>query len=58
MGNEFLKLTPCRDKPNIRAMPTAGKFALWKHKAIYLQGDGCVGQWSDVVHPVKSAIEY
>jgi hypothetical protein len=31
------------------AMPPAGQSALWKYKAIYLQGDDRVGQWSDVV---------
>ena len=27
----------------------AGQSALWKYKAIYLQADQRVGQWSDVV---------
>ena len=27
----------------------AGQSAAWKYKAIYRQGDECVGQWSEVV---------
>ena len=30
-------------------MAAAGQSALWKYKAIYLQADQRVGQWSDVV---------
>jgi len=28
---------------------TAGQSALWEYKAIYIQSDQRVGQWSDVV---------
>lgn len=30
-------------------LPAAGQSALWKYKAICLQGDDRVGQWSDMV---------
>ena len=31
------------------ALPAPGTGAVWKYKAIYLQGDDRAGQWSDVV---------
>jgi len=33
---------------SLHPLPAAGQSALWKYKAIYLQADQRVGQWSNV----------
>ena len=48
-GFVFLAVDTVPDYTDTAAMPPAGQSALWKYKAIYLQGDDRVGQWSDVV---------
>ncbi len=48
-GFVFLAIDTVPDYTDTAAMPPAGQSALWKYKAIYLQGDDRVGQWSDVV---------
>ena len=48
-GFVFLAVDTVPDYTDTAALPAAGTSALWKYKAIYLQGDDRVGQWSDVV---------
>ena len=48
-GFVFLAIDTVPDYTDTAALPAAGQSALWKYKAIYLQGDSRVGQWSDVV---------
>ncbi len=48
-GFVFLAVDTVPDYTDTADMPPAGQSALWKYKAIYLQGDDRVGQWSDVV---------
>ena len=48
-GFVFLAVDTVPDYTDTAALPAAGQSALWKYKAIYLQGDSRVGQWSDVV---------
>jgi hypothetical protein len=48
-GFVFLAIDTIPDYTDTAAMPAAGQSALWKYKAIYLQADQRVGQWSDVV---------
>ena len=48
-GFLFLAIDTIPDYTDTAAMPAAGQSALWKYKAIYLQADQRVGQWSDVV---------
>jgi hypothetical protein len=48
-GFVFLAVDTVPDYTYTAAMPPAGQSALWKYKAIYLQDDDRVGQWSDVV---------
>ena len=48
-GFIFLAVDTIPDYSDTAPMPAAGQSALWKYKAIYLQADQRVGQWSDVV---------
>jgi len=48
-GFVFLAIDTIPDYTDTAAMPAAGQSALWKYKAIYIQADQRVGQWSDVV---------
>jgi hypothetical protein len=48
-GFVFLAIDTIPDYTDSAPLPSAGQSALWKYKAIYLQADQRVGQWSDVV---------
>jgi hypothetical protein len=48
-GFVFLAIDTIPNYTDTAPMPAAGQSALWKYKAIYLQADQRVGQWSDVV---------
>jgi hypothetical protein len=48
-GFIFLAIDTIPNYTDTAPMPAAGQSALWKYKAIYLQADQRVGQWSDVV---------
>jgi hypothetical protein len=48
-GFIFLAIDTIVPYSDSQAMPAAGQSALWKYKAIYIQADQRVGQWSDVV---------
>ena len=48
-GFVFLAIDTIPNYTDTQAMPPAGQSALCKYKAIYLQADQRVGQWSDVV---------
>ncbi|HZF02237.1 MAG TPA: hypothetical protein VE344_10115 [Methylomirabilota bacterium] len=48
-GFVFLAIDTIPNYTDTAAMPAAGQSALWKYKAIYIQADQRVGQWSDVV---------
>ena len=48
-GFVFLAIDTIPNYTDTQPMPAAGQSALWKYKAIYLQADQRVGQWSDVV---------
>jgi hypothetical protein len=45
----FLAVDTVPDYTDTAPMPAAGQSAFWNYKAIYLQGDDRVGQWSDAV---------
>jgi hypothetical protein len=45
----FLAIGTIPDYTDTAPMSAVGQSALWKYKAIYLQADQRVGQWSDVV---------
>ena len=48
-GFVFLAIDTIPNYTDTQPMPAAGQSALWKYKAIYIQADQRVGQWSDVV---------
>ena len=48
-GFAFLAIDTIPNYTDTQPMPAAGQSALWKYKAIYIQADQRVGQWSDVV---------
>ena len=48
-GFVFLAIDTIPNYTDTAPMPAAGQSALWKYKAIYIQADQRVGQWSDVV---------
>jgi hypothetical protein len=48
-GFVFLAIDTVVPYTDTQPMPAAGQSALWKYKAIYIQADQRVGQWSDVV---------
>jgi hypothetical protein len=48
-GFIFLAIDTIPNYTDTQPMPAAGQSALWKYKAIYIQADQRVGQWSDVV---------
>jgi len=48
-GFVFLAIDTVPDYTDTQPMPAAGQSALWKYKAIYIQTDQRVGQWSDIV---------
>ena len=48
-GCVFLAIDTIPNYTDTQPMPAAGQSALWKYKAIYIQADQRVGQWSDVV---------
>jgi hypothetical protein len=47
--DQFRQSNQLPDWDVIVPMHAAGQSSLWKYKAIYLQADLRVGQWSDVV---------
>ena len=48
-GFVFLAVDTVPGYTDTAALPAPGQSALWKYKAIYLESDQRVGQWSDVV---------
>lgn len=48
-GFVFLAVDTVVPYTDTQLLPAAGQSALWKYKAIYIQADQRVGQWSDVV---------